>query len=817
MNKPVDWQAITVPLDVTDIDIVPHHLRRWLRFEETDCGLLFYCEMADELPALFQVDVVAPDIVRIRMGRDEIRSGPTELLDKSVPDWPVPNFDIQAQEDSLVLTTSRLRLEFDHFPWQMRAYAATDDGAAPFFSEQCYDRAYGPYYEVPPTGFDVAEDESLTAREAVAVTPREAFYGFGERFTPLDKRGQEVVLWATDSGNVSSPRSYKNVPFLMSTAGYGLFVHSSQPMVFRMGSESTISYTIHLKEDHLDYFLIHGPDLKDILHRYADLTGHAPVPPQWSFGFWVSRAGYRNREEVETVVREMRERDLPFDVLSLDPWWMGDGPWSTYEWETQAFPKPSEMVQGLRDNGVRTCLWINPYLPAGTPAYNEAADQGFLVRTPDGAISPVVEAFAGQDLAALDFTNPRARDWFQDKLRNLLDMGVAVFKTDFGEQAPVDARYWDGRSGVEMHNLYPLLYNQTVFELTKTYFGRGCTWGRSAYAGSQRYPLQWGGDSYSCLNQMSCQIRGLLGYGLSGVPFASHDVGGFDYPPRAFDHSQRSSQWFLTGYEPDPVVYIRWLQFGVFSSHVRAHGKQPREPYAYGPRAEEIARQYLKLRYRLLPYIYSQAVQSTQTGLPMARAMVLEYPSDPNTYQLDQQYMFGDSFLVAPVTSSTNLCQVYLPEGNWVDYWSKEVQAGGRWIETDAPLEILPLWVRAGAIIPLGPDQAFVGEKPLDPLTLAVYAPRSEGHIVVHDEDKPDIPVRYTLQGTQLTIEVGPCLGELCVELYGVKAIEASANGQSLPLEKVPGGQRVCCEAAPGAQLQFRLAEQQLSVQQGED
>ena len=806
MNKQIDWPSITVPLDVADIERESHHLRRWLAFEQIDQGLSFRCELANGQPATYQVDVLAADMVRIRMSLDEIRERASDmiLLDGAVR--PPQPFAVQEQDDTLVLATDTLRLEFPRYPWQMRAFAIGQaEPATPFFSEQCQDRAYGPYYEVPPPGFDQGAGGRLTARETVVATPGEAFYGLGERFTPLDKWGQEIVLWTADSGNVSSPRSYKNVPLLVSTAGYGLFVHSSYPMVFRMGSESSISYSVHVADGLLDYFLIHGPSLKQILRRYADLTGHAPVPPKWSFGFWVSRAGYRSREEVETVAHEMRERELPCDVLNLDPWWMGDGPWSTYEWETAAFPQPAEMIRGLREKGLRTCLWINPYVPFGTSAYDEALEQGFLVTRPDGSVSPVVEAFAGQGLAAVDFTNPQARAWFQGKLRALLDMGVAVFKTDFGEQAPVDAVYHDGRAGLEMHNLYPLLYNRTVFELTEAHFGRGFTWGRSAYAGSQRYPVQWGGDSYSSLDQMACQIRALLGYGLSGVPFCSHDVGGFDYPPQAFDHSERTSQWFLQECALDPIVYTRWLQFGVFSSHIRAHGKQPREPYACGPQVEDIARRYLKLRYRLLPYIYSQAVRSTQTGLPMARAMVVEFQDDPTTHRLDLQYMFGDSFLVAPVVRRDHRCRVYLPAGTWLDYWTKQAVHGPRWLDLEVPLEALPLWVRAGAIIPLGPEMAHTAEKPLDPLTLELYLPEGEASTVVHDEDRPDVPVHCTRRAGSLTVEVGPSPGVVQVVLYGVQASAAQIEGTWLALDEIQGGQSVRFDGKRGAKIELKL------------
>jgi alpha-D-xyloside xylohydrolase len=808
MNKQIAWQSIAVPLDISDIEGGSSYLRRWLDYERTEQGILFRCEMANSQSASFQVDLIQPDIVHVRMSQGGFQNGPGEMLAQGEGDWLAQPFKVEEQSEALVVHAGRLRLEFSRFPWQMRVFdTQSADQTTPFFAEQCYDRAYGPHFEVPPPGFDEDPDDGrLTARETVAVAPGEAFYGFGERFTPLEKWGQELVLWATDSGNVSSTRSYKNVPFLMSTAGYGLYVHSSQPMVFRMGSESSISYSFHVDDRQLDYFLIYGPGMKQILKRYAGLVGHAPVPPKWSFGFWVSRCGYMSRDEVETVVREMRERDLPLDVLSLDPWWMGDGPWTTYAWDTGAFPEPEKMMAGLRQRGVRTCLWINPYVPAGSPAYLEAEARGYLVSKPGGGISPVIEAFAGHNLAAIDFTNPEAVTWFQAKLRSLLEMGAAVFKSDFGEQAPVDAVYWDGRSGVEVHNIYPLLYNRAVFEATRETFGRGFTWARSAYAGSQRYPVQWGGDSYSTLDQMACQIRGLLGYGLSGVPFCSHDVGGFDYPPQSFDHSPYTEKWQLEEHTQDPVVYVRWLQFGVFSSHVRAHGKQPREPYAYGPQVEEIARRYLKLRYRLLPYIYSQAVHSARTGIPMARAMVLEYPEDPATYPVDLQYMFGDSFLVAPVVSRTNRCRVYLPAGEWVDYWSKEVVTGGRWIEVEAPLDLLPLWVRAGAIVPLGPDQAHTGEKALEPLTLEIYRPRGEVRTVIHDEDAPQIPVRYTRRGAELTVEIGACPGELEIVLYGERATAASVAGWPLPLdEALGGGQGVCLDGTRGAVVTFEL------------
>jgi alpha-D-xyloside xylohydrolase len=800
MNNPINWQSIAAPLDVMNIEVPATHLRRWLDYTQTETGVIFRCQLGDETETNFQLDVIRPDIVRVRMAADEIDPGLTEILVEN--DWPTPSFEISEQDNALHLTTDKLRVEFQQFPWQMRVFDQAIGSEVPFFKQQYNDRAYGYAYEIPPTGFEQGTDGQLTVRETIAVTPGEKFYGFGEKFTPIDKWGQEIVSWAVDSGNVSSHRSYKNVPFFMSSAGYGLFVNSSHPMVYRMGTESSISYSIHLDDDKLDYFLIHGPKLKTILAGYTDLTGRAPVPPKWSFGFWISRCGYKTREEVEEVIRGMRARDFPCDVISLDPWWMGEAPWTTYRWDEATFPQPEAMMKALGEQNIRTCLWIHPYVPAGTAEYADAEAKGYFVCHADGSVSPALEAFSGTKLGAIDFTNPQAVDWFKEKLEALLKMGVAVFKSDFGEQAPIDAVYADGRSGLEIHNLYPLLYNKAVFEITEKYFGRGLTWGRSGYAGSQRYPIQWGGDSYSSLDQVSTQLKGLLGYGLSGVPYCSFDVGGFDYSPEAFDEETQ------TGYPKDVAAYIRALQFGVFSSHIRAHGKQPREPWTYGTEAEEISRKFLNLRYRLLPYIYTEAVKSTRSGLPMVKPLVLEYQDDPNTHRIDQQYLFGDSFLVAPVLTATGQCQVYLPKGDWVDFWTKESLTGGRWLTVDAALDTIPAWVKAGSIIPLGPITPHVEAQQLDPLTLKIYHPAENGTLTIHDEDKPDINVRYTRTEKQLTVEVDPTPGDVELIVYGVSVTQATCNEKSLAIQAKQDKQTVRFDAKASTKITFEIENQ---------
>ncbi len=780
MREPVRWDQFVRALDYTTTHQTSHSILRWVDWEQVESGIVFQCETALGATVNLRLDVIAPEILRVRMNPDPIREAHSDILVQKAFN-PV-RFSLTDNENELELQTDKLRVVLPRHPWGMQVYDRYAGGdAEPFFKQQNEDRAYGQGFEVPPIGFTANEQGQIEVNETVAVSPGEAFYGFGERFSSFNKWGQELEFWAVDSGNVSSRRAYKNIPFFLSSAGYGLFVHSSFPMVFRMGSESNVSYSFHILDQQLDYFLILGPDFKHILRQYAGLTGHAPMPPKWSFGFWISRCMYMNCGETDSVVTGMRQRGFPCDVISYDPYWMGEGPWCTYEWDRTVFPDPEDMMRRYREQGVRTCLWLTSYLPEGTPIYEEAVHGGYVVKCPDGDPAPVLEAFSGTNLAAVDFTNPDAKTWWQSKLRRLLDMGAAVFKTDFAEQAPIDAVYSDGRSGLEMHNLYPLLYNQAAFELTREYFGRGLVWGRSAYAGSQRYPVQWGGDSYSHFNQISGQLQGLLGYGMSGVPFCSHDIGGFDYVPRAFDAEEQEN------YPKDAEVYIRWLQFGAFSSHMRAHGKQPREPWEYGEEAERIAMKFLRLRYRLLPYIYSQAVLSTHTGLPMVRPLVLEFQSDPNTRSLDLEYLFGTDFLAAPILTRSHTREVYLPEGTWYDYWTKQPIAGGKWINVHAPLDTLPLWVRQGALIPMGPVMNYVGEKPCDPLRIECYGAVDGARVTIHDEDRPSIEVTSNRSGNKLDISLTPWNSSVEFALFGEKIISAQVNGSPVPIDQDNG------------------------------
>ncbi|MDI6883965.1 MAG: alpha-xylosidase [Hadesarchaea archaeon] len=691
------------------------YVKRILKWERQGDSISFVCETSEKGVVRLRLDLCAEDVFRFRMvAQGDVLDNRTLMILKS----KLGNlrFELKEEKDSLSIKTSKLGINIDKDPWRLLVY----DAKGKIICQEFSTKDVGIMY---PLGFSIGKDSGgINVFETISLSPDEHIFGLGEKFSSLDKKERRIISWTTDALGTSTPRTYKNIPFFMSTRGYGIFVNSSHEIVYDFGEQSHSSYTFLIKNGILDYFFIYGPLFKHILDKYTDLTGKAPVPPKWSFGLWMSKASYRNRAELEEVCKKLREYDIPCDVIHLDPAWLkGNGGPShlcDLEWNEETFPNPKEMITRLKEAGFKLSLWINPYVPKGSSMFEEGKRGGFFPVIKGGSLydAPLEEwgnAFF-KDKAVVDFSNPGAIEWFKSKLRKLLELGVAVFKTDFGESAPQDAVYHNGMEGKEMHNLYPLLYNKTVFECTEEFYGKGLVWARSGYAGMQRYPVCWAGDSASQYSALAHTLRGGLSLGLSGVPFWSHDVGGY------------------CG-ELTLELYVRWAQLGFFSSHVRCHGTTPREPWRFGEEALYIFRRYAKLRYRLLPYIYSCAHISSQTGSPMMRAMVFEYQDDPNCHDKDLQYMFGEFFLVAPVFDESGERSVYLPEGRWVDYWTKEEFEGPVNITYRARLDTLPLFVKANSIIPMGPEMAYVDEKPFDPITLDIYC-QTYAKFTLHDD-----------------------------------------------------------------------------------
>jgi alpha-D-xyloside xylohydrolase len=463
-------------------------------------------------------------------------------------------------------------------------------------------------------------------------------------------------------------------------------VETTNRVAFDLGDATTAAMSIDVADDTFGFVFFGGPSFADVLEQYTALTGRSPCPPTWSFGLWMSRAGYESREEVEDVATRLREEEIPCDVLHFDPQWMGlDSP-TDLKWDRDQFPDPESMLDTLHDDGFRVSLWEHPYIAVGTPNFETAAAEGYLIE--DGAGDPYVldDLVIGQSRGGIvDFTNPDAVSWWQEKHRRLLAMGADAFKTDFGEDVPRDSVFANGETGASMHNPYPNRYNEAVYDVLSEERGQddAVTWGRSAWTGGQRFPLYWGGDPYAPFEGMASALRGGLSLSLSGFPFWSHDIGGF---------------WG----EPSERLYIRWAQFGLLSSHARCHGVTPREPWHFGEEATRVFRKFAELRYRLLPYLSSLAAAATETGMPVVRPLVLEYQDDPAVSDMDDQYMLGPDLLVAPVLRADDTVEVYLPDDEWVDYWTGERIHGPATLDREVPLDSMPLFVRAESIIPMG-------------------------------------------------------------------------------------------------------------------
>jgi alpha-D-xyloside xylohydrolase len=537
-------------------------------------------------------------------------------------------------------------------------------------------------------------------------------YGLGERFGPLVRNGQVVDIWNADAGT-SSEQAYKNVPFYLTNAGYGVFVDHPGRVSFEVASEAVSRVQFSVEGQCLEYFVIYGPSPKEILRKYTALTGRPALPPTWSFGLWLSTSFTTSYDE-ETVsgfIDGMIERDLPLSVFHFDCFWMREFNWCDFQWDPRTFPDPAGMLQRLKSRGLRISVWINPYVAQRSPLFAEGVQGGYLLRKPNGDVWQWDLWQPG--MALVDFTNPAARDWYSSKLDAVLEQGVDCFKTDFGERVPTDVVYFDGSDPERMHNYYTFLYNQTVFEVLRKRRGDGdaVVFARSATAGSQQFPVHWGGDCESTYESMAESLRGGLSLGMSGFGYWSHDIGGFEGTP-------------------DPALFKRWIAFGLLSSHSRLHGSSSyRVPWLFDDEAVDVLRIFAKLKARLMPYLQHAAWQAAGEGTPMMRAMALEFPDDPACPYLERQYMLGDSLLVAPVFTGNGDVSYYVPDGVWTDYFTGEEIHGPRWMRTTCDFRTVPLLVRPNTVLPLGAVDDRPDYDHAEGVTLQLYRLADGAHV----------------------------------------------------------------------------------------
>lgn len=587
------------------------------------------------------------------------------------------------------------------------------------------------------TGFATAPDGSHHMIGQLALGVGEYIYGLGERFTPYVKNGQNVDIWQADGGT-SSEQAYKNIPFHLSSRGYGVFVNHPGKVSYEIGSESVGQVQFSVQDQSIEYYVVAGPTPKEVLRRYTALTGRPALPPAWSFGLWLTTSFCTpyDEETVTSFVDGMAERDLPLSVFHFDCFWMREYQWSDFRWDPEVFPDPEGMLRRLRERGLKVSVWINPYIAQRSGLFAEAAAAGYLVRRPNGDIWQWDLWQPG--MALVDFTNPAAREWYADQLRTLLDQGIDSFKADFGERVPTDVVWHDGSDPERMHNYYAQLYNSTVFELLEKERGPGdaVLFARSATAGGQQFPVHWGGDCFASLGAMAESLRGGLSLSLSGFGFWSHDIGGFEGTP-------------------DPAVFKRWLAFGLLSSHSRLHGNVSyRVPWAFGDEAVDVARKFTRLKHRLMPYLYGAAVEAHRTGVPVMRPMVLEFPDDPACRTLDRQYMLGPDLLVAPVFTAEGDVEFYVPEGTWTHLLTGETVEGPAFRRETHGFDSLPLYVRPGTLLPLGADDRRPDGDWLQDLTLVVTPDTRDGtEITVPDlAGRPAAVYRAARDGSEVRV-----------------------------------------------------------------
>ncbi|MFV0634556.1 alpha-xylosidase [Demequina sp.] len=558
----------------------------------------------------------------------------------------------------------------------------------------------------------------------------EVIYGLGERFGAFVRNGQTIDIWNADGGT-SSEQAYKNVPFYLSSRGYGVLVNQPEHVSFEVGTESVERVQFSTAGEALEYLIFDGPTPKDVIDRYTRLTGRPPVVPAWSYGLWLSTSFTTNYDEatVMSFVDGMKERDIPLSVFHFDCFWMREFNWTDLEWDARTFPDPEGLLTRLHDEkDLRVCVWINPYIAQRSSMFAEGVERGFLVKRADGSVFQWDWWQAG--MALVDFTNREARTWFQDKLRGLVRQGVDAFKTDFGERIPTDVVYHDGSDPYAMHHLYTQLYNEAVWEVLTEERGEGeaILFARSATTGGQAMPVHWGGDNTSTYMSMAETLRGGLSLAASGFGYWSHDIGGFEGTP-------------------DPGVFKRWLAFGLLSSHSRLHGSNSyRVPWEFDDDAVKLTRVFGELKNTLMPYLFTAGADAAATGVSVARPMFFEFPDDPGVTYLDRQYMLGSDILVAPVMDEDGIVDVYLPAGTWTSLLTGAKVEGGRWVRERHGFESLPVYVRPGAVIPRGAR----GDRPdydwMDGLILDVYAEDPEQLDTTVDVVAPD--------GTRVTFEV---------------------------------------------------------------
>ena len=641
----------------------------------------------------FKIDFVTPRTVRIRMLTTPVEPKVSTSIMLAKEPGKDESWKVTETENTIVYAGNYGTVQINKNPWRVVLKDKTGRILSQTVTLRDADSTQVKY--TPFSFIKRGSDNARRINPVFTLTADEMIFGCGESATGLNKVGQKVNLFVTDPQGPETDQMYKPIPFFMSNRGYGMFMHTSAPVTCDFGATYIGLNKMFMGDENLDLFVFFG-EPKDILDEYTDLVGKPGMPPLWSFGTWMSRITYFSEKEGYDVAANIRKNKYPCDVIHFDTGWF-DVDWQCdYKFSENRFQNPRQMLKDLKSQGFQVCLWQLPYFTPKNRYFPELIEKNMYVKNGNGELP--------YEDVVLDFSNPETVNWYQNKLAGLLNIGVSAIKVDFGEAAPLNGIYASGKSGWYEHNLYPVRYDMAVSEITKKLHNENIMWARAAWAGSQRYPLHWGGDAATTNTGMLGTLRAGLSFGLSGFSFWSHDMGGF----------VKST--------PEDL-YCRWLPFGFLTSHTRAHGAPPTEPWLYdSKRVQDVFRKSAEMKYRLMPYVYAQAKECTEKGLPMLRALFVEFPDDPGAWRVDDEYLFGSQILVAPLLESGITGRtVYLPEGKWIDYQTEKVYEGG-WHRIEAGSLPIIMLVRDGSVLPHLKLAQSTSEMDWSKMSLKVYS-----------------------------------------------------------------------------------------------
>jgi len=704
--------ASCVAQDITTLE----QIGAVVRFERTEKAVTLHCRDNSQV----QLTILAPDLIRVRasFGKPIPQSDHSWAIAKQ--NWETPRWGLNETSDLITITTDELEVAINRSPLLIefrdaRTHQVLNSDERPM--------SYDPKGNFAGIMFDPKAGPFVAAAKKLGFD--EHFYGLGEKASRLDKRRSSFINWNSDTPGYIEGKDpiYQTIPFyigLQRGIAYGIFFDNSYRSYFNFGQSSQQRAWFGAEGGEMNYYFFYGPSIKKILGRYADLTGHMPLPPLWALGNQQSRWSYYPDTMVEAVVNEYRKRDLPLDVVHLDIDSMNGH--RVFTFDRTRFPDPKSLSDKLRRQGVKLITIVDPGIKhasgEGYHAFDQGLEKNFLQRRRNGDLF-VPKVWPGESVF-VDYTIPEARRWWGDLHRVYTDNGIAGIWNDMNE--PSDFVDQTGKNQLDVvsydegektthaknRNTFALLMSRATYEGLERLQPdrRPYVITRAAYAGIQRYATMWTGDTNSTWEALSLNIPMFTSIGLSGEPFVGSDVGGFI--------GRGNGELLVRSYQ---VSFL-----APFCRNHKVIDGYDQEPWRFGKYYEDIIRKYLKLRYALLPFLYTTLENAHRTGVPVFRPLLLNYQDDPNTYNLDDQFMIGDDILVAPILKpDVTRRLVYLPAGTWYDYWTNKRYTGGTMISGEAPLDVVPMFVRGGSIIPSGPSLNYIGEKPVDPITFNIY------------------------------------------------------------------------------------------------